>query len=343
MSIFLRYPMPNPDIPRDDVAAVQEMLAFLGYMAEDGRVEGPTLVDLKVDGLFGPRTESAVLGFQEYEGIFADGIVGPQTMEALENSYARRQVELASPGLLFQRDDDEIVPERLVDRQERIPLVRVELDAYGEGYARITMRADAAAALVKVRDVLHEHGAKLTTSGGIRSLNANVSANRSATSMHYVGRAMDLFVYSGMNNADEDPYVIRPRASEPLGNETRGTDRLWTVYARCKSKGPLAQQRTFKDAVTYRNRKSGLAVSGIFINLTKLFHDHGFRAVGARPAFLRGGSWLGAEWWHFQYETGLVKGLSTFGGELLRTHVRSTVEGTPPWKFRDRVFGETWF
>lgn len=343
MPIFLRYPMPNPDVPRDDVWAVQEMLGFLGYMAEDGRVDGPTLVNLKIDGIFGPRTESAVLGFQEYEGIFADGIVGPQTMEALENAYARRQVEIASPGLLFQADGDGTLAERSTDRQERIPLVRVDMDAYGEGYGRITMRADAAADLKAVREVLHAHGAQLTTSGGIRSLTANVSANRSATSMHYVGRALDLFVYSGMNDVEDDPYVIRPRAADPLGNETRGTDRLWTVYARCSKAGPLAEERTFEDAVTYRNRKSGVTVSGSFLNLTRLFFDHGFHAVGARPAFMRGGSWLGAEWWHFQYERGLVKGLSTFGGELLRTYVRSTVEDTPPWKFRDRVFGETWF
>ncbi|MEM9717303.1 MAG: peptidoglycan-binding protein [Pseudomonadota bacterium] len=344
VSILLRNPMPNPHAPRDDVAAVQEMLAFLGYMAEDGRVEGPSLTKLLVDGIFGPRTEAAVVSFQEYEGILADGIVGPQTMEALEGAYARRQVELASPGSLFDAEFDGVVSaERNDDVQQRIPLVRVKMDAYGEGYGRITMRADAAAALEKVRETLHAHGAILTTSGGIRSLTANVSSNRSATSMHYVGRAVDLFVYSGMNNIDDDPYVIRPRKSAPTGDETRGTDRYWTVYARCKKQGNLAKHQTFEDAVTYRNRKSGVETSGKFLNLTELFRLHGFSAIRARPSFERGGSWLGAEWWHFQYEKGLVKGVSTFGGELLRTYNRASIEGTPPWKYRDRVFGETWF
>ena len=344
MSIFLSYPMPNPGAPRDDVAAVQEMLTFLGCMAEDGGIEGPTLVKLVVDGIFGRRTESAVIAFQEYEGILADGIVGPQTMEALEGAYARRQVELTSPGLLFDPEDDATaVAERNEDILQRIPLVRVKMDADGEGYGRITMRADAAAALEKVRETLHAHGAILTTSGGIRSLTANVSANRSATSMHYVGRAVDLFVYSGMNDVERDPYVIRPRASAPLGDETRGTDRYWTVYARCKLQGKLAKKKTFKDVVTYSNRKSGVETSGRFLNLTELFKSHGFRAIRARPSFQHGGSWLGAEWWHFQYENGLVKGVSTFGGELLRTYAQATVEGSAPWKYRDRVFGETWF
>lgn len=344
MAFFFRNPMPNPDIPRDDVVAVQEMLSFLGYMAEEGRIEGPTLVKLNVDGLYGPRTESAVLAFQEYEGVLADGIVGPQTMEALENAYARRQVELSSPGFLFEDLDDRVATtEQLEDMQQRIPLVRVNMDAWGEGYGRITMRADAARSLEAVREVLHAHGALLTTSGGIRSLNANVSANRSATSMHYIGRAVDLFVYSGMNETETDPYVVRPRAADPLGNETPGPGRYWTVYARCEKDGPLSEERAFDDAVTYRNRKSGVSCSGRFLNLTKLFQDNNFRAIRARSTFLRGGSWLGAEWWHFQYEKGLVKGVSTFGGELLRTFPRSTVEGTAPWKFRDRIFGETWF
>jgi len=350
MSSFLRNPMPNPGVPRDDVRAVQEMLAFLGYMAEDGRIEGPSMVKLKVDGLFGPRTEAAVLAFQEYEGILADGVVGPQTMEALENAYARRQVELSSPGLHFEEREAHLATdERLGNLQTRIPLVRVDTDKWGEGYARITLRADAARAVESVREILQAHGAKLTTSGGIRSLAASVSANRSATSMHYVGRAIDLFVYSGMNHPfhedpeKSDPYVIVPRASAPLGTETGDTDRRWTVFARCAKDGPLAEEMSFTNAVTYRNRKSGVSGSGRYLNLTKLFEENGFKAIRARSAFLRGGSWLGAEWWHFQYEAGLVRGVSTFGGELLRTFPQSKVEGTPPWRFRDRIFGETWF
>ena len=335
--IFLRNPMPNPKVPRDDVAAVQEMLLFLGYKAETGRIEGPTLRNLEVDGLYGPQTEAAVLAFQEYEGILADGIVGPTTMAALEEAFARRQVELASPGLFFDETAE------AETGHTRIPLVRVKMDQFGEGYPRITMRADAAKELEAVRDVLHAHGAILTTSGGIRSLGAAVSANRSSVSMHYVGRAIDLFVYSGMNDPDADPFVVCPRASDPLGDEGDDMDRLWTVYARCSTGGDLSKDMKFDDAVTYRKRKGGVKCEGNFLNLTRLFEQHHFKAIKARPAFLRGGGWLGAEWWHFQYEGGLVKGVSTFGGELLRTYSQSTLEGTSPWRFRDRVYGETWF
>jgi peptidoglycan hydrolase-like protein with peptidoglycan-binding domain len=37
-----------------------------------------------IDGVFGPKTESAVKRFQEKAGLNADGIAGPKTMAALE-------------------------------------------------------------------------------------------------------------------------------------------------------------------------------------------------------------------------------------------------------------------
>ncbi|MGB9377348.1 MAG: N-acetylmuramoyl-L-alanine amidase [Mycobacteriales bacterium] len=55
----------------DDVAALQERLLELGYDA--GRP----------DGIFGIRTERALLGFQRECGIALDGTCGPATMRAL--------------------------------------------------------------------------------------------------------------------------------------------------------------------------------------------------------------------------------------------------------------------
>lgn len=37
-----------------------------------------------IDGIFGPKTEAAVLGFQLDKGLVPDGEVGPQTAGALE-------------------------------------------------------------------------------------------------------------------------------------------------------------------------------------------------------------------------------------------------------------------
>ncbi len=72
-------PLPVPtDEPTDDgaaydVAAVQQQLTDLRYYVG------------AVDGEPGGQTTSAVMGFQKVNGLVADGVVGPQTLAALEN------------------------------------------------------------------------------------------------------------------------------------------------------------------------------------------------------------------------------------------------------------------
>jgi tetratricopeptide (TPR) repeat protein len=57
-----------------DVAQIQQLLNALGAR--------PTLA---TDGTFGNRTRSAVVAFQSTQGLAADGVVGPNTREALES------------------------------------------------------------------------------------------------------------------------------------------------------------------------------------------------------------------------------------------------------------------
>ncbi|WP_185972740.1 peptidoglycan-binding domain-containing protein [Shewanella hanedai] len=286
----------------DDVKTIQEMLAEMGFQPGS------------VDGLYGGKTEVAVIKFQEEQGLYADGVVGPNTWNAIREALAIHRDEQISPAV----DDS---GHTLMDWQ------RVSADRYKGGYDRFFLREDVASAYMRVYEQVQQAGGLITSSGARRSLKAKMNSSRSATSFHYTGRALDLFVGSGMKKTRTDPFIISPDG-----------DRLWRVYARAEG----GTQMDLK-AVTYDSRETGKIVTGRFIDLTSLFKEEGFERIRARSSFFKKGPWLGAEWWHFQYEHGLEKGLSTFGDELLKVYSESELRETPVWQYRHRVFGVNWF
>jgi len=62
----------------DGVKELQLMLIDLGYLND------------KMDGVFGKNTEAAVKAFQKAEGLSADGVAWPQTMDRLELAWNQR-------------------------------------------------------------------------------------------------------------------------------------------------------------------------------------------------------------------------------------------------------------
>jgi len=68
-----------------DVAAVQFMLGRHGFPS------GP------VDGGLGPRSQRALVRFQRFKGLGADGAAGPATLRALRGRVARAPVRLSHP------------------------------------------------------------------------------------------------------------------------------------------------------------------------------------------------------------------------------------------------------
>ncbi len=232
------------------VRSIQEMLKELGFVAR--RVDKGVLSvhALEVDGVFGPNTEAVVLDFQGSHGLLRDGIVGPNTMKLLEDVYSSHILELNSPGL----DATDGMPDRYV-------FERVKADKYGDGYDRLSLRNDVVVSYTEVLEEVHRRGGVLTSSGGIRSLRAHVNRSRSAISFHYLGRALDLYVYSGMVDPKSDPYVIK-----------REEPRSYRVYCRCRNKS--AELDHIDSAISYNDRIEGQGVDGSFFDLTALFADN---------------------------------------------------------------------
>ena len=99
---------------------------------------------------------------------------------------------------------------------ERLPFVRVDADPYREGYDRFWLRADVVDAYKNVREEVNRRGGIITSSGARRSLNAQVSSNRSQTSFHYTGRALDLFVWSEYLSKYLSPIRVKGRLNHTL-------------------------------------------------------------------------------------------------------------------------------
>ncbi len=68
----------NPGDTGSQVKLLQEALVTLGFLSS------------KPDGVYGPETKIAVEKFQVSAGIAEDGVVGPQTLNALQKQLAKQ-------------------------------------------------------------------------------------------------------------------------------------------------------------------------------------------------------------------------------------------------------------
>ena len=300
--------MPSTVRRGDQGPEVQRLQALLGHHG----------FSVAQDGDFGAKTEEAVEAFQVQHNLYGDGIVGPLTWQALEGTP---QVPASST---------------VVDNPRGfMGTARVPLQAPPGGYSSFTMRRDAAEAATRVVDALAAVGAVATTSGGMRSLTAEVTPTRSATSLHYLGLAWDLHVGSGMAAGAKVPYLVTRDQQLP---------KHWRVYARCAPGFGTVQELAAVIA--------GQGVREIttqVVDLTEIMLKHGFHRIPSRPS-----SWTkietdasvhaGTEWWHYQYEVGLQQHATSFGEMLLRVHPGgSELFSSPPWKYRDWLWGRGGF
>lgn len=301
----------------DLVKKLQKTLAELGFHP------GP------VDGHFGPATEGAVEAFQSRERLLADGVVGKDTA----NAFAAHGYDLLPPTPVASLP----APTTEVLAWVKCPADRVEGYA---GYSRLTLRQDAAEAYKSLYAAVRDRGGVVTTAGGRRSLRVKKKKSTSTKSFHYVGRAFDLAIPTGLLDPYKDPYII-----QYVG------DRKWLVW--CRTDDPSIPEITIRAAkVKGKRTKSGKRYTEMTYHevttrafcFTHLAAKYGFEPIRGRRWFFSGGPLSGAEWWHFQYEDGLVEGVTTFGEELLRAYSPEQARKFIYWdKSKDCRFGLEWF
>ncbi|MDQ6635804.1 MAG: hypothetical protein M3Z10_13720 [Gemmatimonadota bacterium] len=102
-------------------------------------------------------------------------------------------------------------------------------DKYRDGYSQVQLRKDLVDSYTAALQHVHALGGLLTSSGAIRDLGEPATAGRSTRSLHYTGRALDLFIYSGMQGGEE-PYLVTRAGGTDANPE-------WEIF--CVSKAPL--------------------------------------------------------------------------------------------------------
>ena len=312
----------------EQVSVLQEGLAYLGFHPGVS------------DGIFGRNTGDALSSFQAKKRILSDGIFGPSTErvynDALGDSGSEYRISLGSPA-----QKQLVVP----DEEDLLSWVRCPADKFKSrgGYTRTTLRSDVAVAYRALYDEVHSLGGIITSAGGKRSLSSKASPSRSKKSMHYVGRAFDMALPTGMQNPDTDPYICC--------RDNTGSGRKFFVW--CRTENEDVPERTLTATyVTSKKNSRGKRytllktkqVTCRAFNFTAIAKKHGFERISARSSFFRGGSYGGAEWWHFQYENGLIPAETTFGEELLRVYTMEQAKSFVYWdEAKDCSWQTNWF
>ena len=296
-----------------DVKELQAALNALGFEAGNP------------DGIFGEGTQQAVEDFQESADTYVDGIVGRGTLHELNASLKAHGHE----DLVFEIGDEE----ELVEAKNKLSWEKVDADIFPgrDGYKGFWLRSDAAESYNEFRKEILSLGGIVTTSGGKRSLASKSSPSRSKKSMHYTGLAFDLALPTGMQNSKKDPYII-----------TDAGDRHWEVW--CRTDNESVPEITIESCVRKGKKLVREDVTGRFFSLTEIAKKHGWERIRGRRSFFRGGSYTGAEWWHFQWEKGLERGKSKFGEELLKVYSMKKCKSFVYWaEAKNCTFGVDWF
>ena len=294
------------------------------------------------DGDFGPKVEAAVEKFQRDHDLYADGIVGHITIAHINNLIPPNFWISELVVTFIKPPPVPGAPEPTLMSWVSCP---AEVAPGRAGYTSTVLRSDTAVAYDALHEKVLDMGGRVTSAGGKRALASSAGPNRSRTSMHYVGRAFDRAVPTGMVDPATDQYII----------VRVGETRKWTVWccsdiglsdlqAKCKELGIEGGLMTLEGTYVSKKKVLTKTVTRVCFNFTDLAAKFGFESISARPAFFNEGDVSASEWWHLTWTAGLVVGRSTFGDELLKVYSLEDAKKFIYWnEAKDAIYGVSWF
>ncbi len=315
-----------------DVRQLQEGLAFFGFHPG------------AADGIFGKKSEDALEDWQAKVKLYPDGVFGDGSNKAWADYCAAKN----ALRFVFVQTAPAADPTESGDAKLKFVKCPAKSMPNGHGYNRTTLRSDTAVSYKQLHADVVARGGYMTSAGGKRGLSSKASPARSKKSFHYTGRAFDLATYSALGNPETDPFIC---VRDP------NNSRKWIVWCVVKDdEAPLAshvETVTLEATVCKTKRRSNgskytqlstVEWTGKAFNFTEMAAGHGFDNISGRKSFFRGGSYGGSEWWHFQWISGLTRGTTTFGEELLKAYTLAQCKKFVYWdEAKDARYGVSWF
>lgn len=277
------------------------------------------------DGVYGPDTERAVLKLQYASNVYQDGQVNHFTAKAYNDTLMRCTQEGAALSLRADLHSYRI-PVETRQRPIGIATQRTKkIKVFKADGIKVRGHEDAIDAFAQAHAaVLDLHGPALAQCVYKKDfrclLDLKPSAFHKACSLAYMGKTFRIKPNLGLQNPHSDPFIVTFDDKAPSAFLQKRTFR---VYMRVPfgevpsiTLNALATIRASDKRRKAYTQIYGMVMSGPFVDFTEMLSTLGFKPVAPSPAFLLGGSPQGAHWGEFQYERGLIRGITTFGEEL---------------------------